>query len=193
MKNAQTWRLTDHLCKACGGRILQCATNCGITGGGNPVFRCADCGASASGMGPDVLCWCGFSHRGQHHMTAYLCKPFSILSATTRISDDTLSRLMHAWDTTVLPVSNDGLLQERMEDLRHEATTCLQNDPPPRVSRDEFEEWVKTTRRGRGLNLAKSPKGAYLYQSTNLCWAGWLASRLHPQVVNRPTVDRKGE
>ena len=21
----------------------------------------------------------GFSHRGQHHMTAYLCKPFSIL------------------------------------------------------------------------------------------------------------------
>ena len=116
-----------------------------------------------------------------------------MMSATTRISDDTLSRLMHAWDTTVLPVSNDGLLQERMEDLRHEATTCLQNDPPPRVSRDEFEEWVKTTRRGRGLNLAKSRKGAYLHQSTNLCWAGWLASRLHPQVVNRPTVDRKGE
>lgn len=79
MKNAQTWRLTDHLCKACGGRILQCASNCGITGGGNPVFKCASCGASASGMGPDVLCWCGFSHRGQRHMTAYRCVPFSAL------------------------------------------------------------------------------------------------------------------
>ena len=55
-----------------------------------------------------------------------------MMSATTRISDDTLSRLMHAWDTTVLPVSNDGLLQERMEDLRHEATTCLQMTHHPR-------------------------------------------------------------
>ena len=81
------------------------------------------------------------------------------MSATTRISDDTLSRLMHGWDTTVLPVSNDGLLQERMEDLRHEATTtCLQMTHHPALAVMNFEEWVKTTRRGRGLNFRKSPR-----------------------------------
>lgn len=47
--------------------------------GGNPLFKCADCGAGTSAMGPEALCWCGFSHRGQHHLTAYRCLPFSIL------------------------------------------------------------------------------------------------------------------
>lgn len=30
-------------------------------------------------MGPDVLCWCGFSHRGNHNSMAYVCQPFSVL------------------------------------------------------------------------------------------------------------------
>jgi hypothetical protein len=74
-----TWVLEDHLCRACGGRILRCVSGAGPTGGGNPVFKCADCGASAASMGPDSLCWCGFSHRQQHDITAYRCMPFSVL------------------------------------------------------------------------------------------------------------------
>lgn len=74
----QTWVLEDHLCKACGGRILRCVTGGGITGGGNPIFKCADCGRSNSAMGPEVLCWCGFSHRGNRD-NAYTCQPFSVL------------------------------------------------------------------------------------------------------------------
>lgn len=31
-----------------------------------------------SGIGPDVLCWCGFSHRN-NFLTTYQCVPFSVL------------------------------------------------------------------------------------------------------------------
>lgn len=74
-----TWVLEDHLCKGCGGRILRAVSGVGVTPGGNPVFRCADCGVTTSSMGPQSLCWCGFSHRQQHHMTAYRCLPFAVL------------------------------------------------------------------------------------------------------------------
>lgn len=73
-----TWVIEDHLCMKCGGRILRCVTGHGPTGGGNPVYRCADCGVSTSSMGPDSLCWCGFSHRTQR-LSEYRCMPFSIL------------------------------------------------------------------------------------------------------------------
>lgn len=56
--------MTDHACRVCGGRVLQW-TNCGPTGGGNPMFMCADCEAASSGFGPGVICWCGFTYRGQ--------------------------------------------------------------------------------------------------------------------------------
>ena len=72
------WQIEDHLCKKCGGRILRCVSGNGITGGGNPIFRCADCGVSTSAMGPQALCWCGFEHRRQNQ-TAYRCVPYSIL------------------------------------------------------------------------------------------------------------------
>ena len=72
------WKLEDHLCRKCGGRILRCVNGGGITGGGNPVFRCADCGASTAAMGPQALCWCGFGHRRQTS-TAYRCVPYSVL------------------------------------------------------------------------------------------------------------------
>lgn len=75
----QTWVIEDHLCKSCGGRILKCATGAGPTPDGNPLFKCADCGKSASAMGPEALCWCGFSHRGNSDQNAYVCQPFSIL------------------------------------------------------------------------------------------------------------------
>lgn len=73
------WSLEDHLCRACGGRILRCVSGGGATPGGNPIFKCADCGQSISGTGPAVLCWCGFSHRGNRGITAYVCLPFSVL------------------------------------------------------------------------------------------------------------------
>jgi len=74
----QAWVLEDHLCRACGGRILRCVSGGGMTGGGNPIYLCADCGASRAQMGPDELCWCGFSHRRQS-IQAYKCVPYSIL------------------------------------------------------------------------------------------------------------------
>lgn len=73
------WALEPHLCRGCGGRVLRCVKGQGMTPGGNPVYLCADCGKSTSGMGPDVLCWCGFSHRGQH-ATAYRCLPFTAVA-----------------------------------------------------------------------------------------------------------------
>lgn len=79
MKETRRWVLEDHLCRVCGGRILRCVSGNGATGGGNPVFKCADCGASCAAMGPEVLCWCGFSHRRQS-VTAYQCLPFSVLT-----------------------------------------------------------------------------------------------------------------
>lgn len=78
MRNTRTWALENHLCKACGGRILRCVNGNGITCGGNPVFKCADCGKAVAAMGPEALCWCGFSHRGNRD-NAYTCQPFSIL------------------------------------------------------------------------------------------------------------------
>lgn len=49
-----------------------------MTPGGNPVFKCADCGKANASMGPETLCWCGYSHRGQN-ATAYICQPFTVL------------------------------------------------------------------------------------------------------------------
>jgi hypothetical protein len=77
---ARTWIIEDHLCRDCGGRVLRCVSGNGMTPGGNPIYRCADCGKSVAAMGPQEICWCGFSHRMQHHMTAYCCIPFSILN-----------------------------------------------------------------------------------------------------------------
>lgn len=73
-----TWAIEDHLCRHCGGRVLRCVTGGGPTGGGNPIFRCADCGRGASSIGPDVICWCGFAHRNNHD-GAYQCLPFSAI------------------------------------------------------------------------------------------------------------------
>lgn len=75
----RTWVIEDHLCRGCGGRILRCVTGGGATGGGNPIFRCADCKQITSSMGPDSLCWCGFHHKHNHTMQAYRCLPFTIL------------------------------------------------------------------------------------------------------------------
>lgn len=76
-----TWALEDHLCRACGGRVLRSVSGVGPTPGGNPIYRCADCGASTSSMGAESICWCGFHHRMNHNATAYMCVPFSEIEA----------------------------------------------------------------------------------------------------------------
>lgn len=80
MSDKRTWAIEDHICKTCGGRILRCVSGGGATAGGNPIFKCADCGRTTSGMGPDSLCWCGFSHRANHNSTAYVCQSFTVLT-----------------------------------------------------------------------------------------------------------------
>ena len=75
-KDPRRYVIEDHLCRKCGGRILRCVSGSGPTGGGNPVYRCADCGASASGLSPGCLCWCGFAHRHQDS-GSYMCLPFA--------------------------------------------------------------------------------------------------------------------
>ncbi len=66
------WVLESHLCRACGGRVLRAVANVGPTGGGNPLFRCADCGRGGAAMGADALCWCGFHFKGSAE-TPYRC------------------------------------------------------------------------------------------------------------------------
>ena len=86
MKPKRKWALADHLCRGCGGRILQCVTGNGITGGGNPVWKCADCGKEAADIGPHCLCWCGLKHKHNNH-TAYICLPFSILESKPELKE----------------------------------------------------------------------------------------------------------
>jgi hypothetical protein len=82
-----TWSLEDHLCRGCGGRILRCVKGQGMTPGGNPLFKCADCGNATASMGPSALCWCGFSHRQNHGDHGYICLPFSILAERPWLED----------------------------------------------------------------------------------------------------------
>lgn len=73
----QTWAIEDHLCRSCGGRILRCVKGNGMTPGGNPLYKCADCGKITSAMSPSCLCWCGQSFRNNTHLSEYMCVAFS--------------------------------------------------------------------------------------------------------------------
>lgn len=86
-RGAKTWVLEDHVCRSCGGRILRSASGAGPTPGGNPVFMCSDCEKATSAMGPDALCWCGFSHRRMHPATAYKCLHTSLVNDYPRLAE----------------------------------------------------------------------------------------------------------
>lgn len=72
-KQVKRWVIEDHICRGCGGRILQCVAGAGPTGGGNPIFRCADCGQQTAATGPDALCWCGYEARHVNGPSPYAC------------------------------------------------------------------------------------------------------------------------
>lgn len=88
--NKITWTLEDHLCRSCGGRILKSASGIGMSPGGNPLFRCSDCGVSQYSMQPDDVCWCGMKHKHQH-MPAYRCVPYLILKEHPELLQSFLS------------------------------------------------------------------------------------------------------
>ena len=90
MSTEQQWAIEDHLCVNCGGRILRCIKGAGPTPGGNPLYRCSDCGAQASSHSPSKLCWCGMTFKGQT-ITAYQCVPFSIIQKHPKMLDAFLS------------------------------------------------------------------------------------------------------
>jgi len=91
-KTVMTWVITDHMCRHCsGGRILRCVSGGGATGGGNPIYKCADCGKTMSGMGPDDLCWCGQYYKNNNHLQEYICVPFSVLKEKPFLKNTFLS------------------------------------------------------------------------------------------------------
>lgn len=57
------WRIEDHVCSACFGRVLSRPA-----GGGVSVYRCSDCGLSATGRTTRVICSCGMKLRGSTDM-----------------------------------------------------------------------------------------------------------------------------
>lgn len=85
-KAERHWIIEDHLCRDCGGRILKCAKNTGMSPGGNPLYKCANCGKSTWGISANCLCWCGMAHRNQS-MNAYICLPFSIIEEKPEVKE----------------------------------------------------------------------------------------------------------
>lgn len=75
MSKERSWAIEDHLCRVCGGRILRCVKGNGMSPGGNPAYKCADCGIETTSLGPQELCWCGMKHRNQNE-SAYICISF---------------------------------------------------------------------------------------------------------------------
>lgn len=52
-KVVPSWRLTDHVCRVCFGRVLERKGDDGST-----IVRCANCGVEAHGQ-PKAICCCG--------------------------------------------------------------------------------------------------------------------------------------
>lgn len=74
----KTWIILDHVC-FCGGRILKCVSGQGPSGGGNPLYKCSQCGKGGCAMSQTPYCWCGFEMRGHKGLAgSYRCLPLSI-------------------------------------------------------------------------------------------------------------------
>lgn len=77
--------LTDHICKDCAGRILKQKTP-GVSPGGNPIFRCADCGIEGSSPDSKSICWCGNFLKGQERKQTYKCLPLTLADTIPGLS-----------------------------------------------------------------------------------------------------------
>lgn len=76
VKSRFVWALTQHVCVACMGRILERALLDvpGQPPGRERVYRCACCGAERDGYTPAVLCACGLALKGRHNL-GLKCEP----------------------------------------------------------------------------------------------------------------------
>lgn len=74
------------------------------------LWKCAECGA----QGPEVRC----SITGSGHGGVKEARKLAADAWNERPLEADVQRALEAWDTTVLPRSNDGMMQERMECLR---------------------------------------------------------------------------
>lgn len=114
MKNdAPRYVLTPHVCKECNGRILQQVSPPVATGGGNPLFRCADCGKAASGMFPKAICYCGF-HFSNQPEGAYRCVPFA---DNEHLREELAITGYSRFGTSEIGVVAIGLLKRRNKDV----------------------------------------------------------------------------
>jgi hypothetical protein len=120
-KRNERWIPTDHACRECGGRVVQ-ITNSGPTGGGNPVWRCADCGIGSAAMGPNCICWCGFQHRGQAG-PAYRCVHVDRRANDPIIAEALLREGYLAIDPRRRPKNEIAVIPERTIDLVRLRTT----------------------------------------------------------------------
>lgn len=57
------WRLEPHVCNRCYGRVLSRNVD-----GGARIYRCAECGNSATGKTSQVICSCGMKLGGKKDM-----------------------------------------------------------------------------------------------------------------------------
>lgn len=123
MAKQERWMPTDHACRECGGRVVQ-VTNAGPTGGGNPVYRCADCGNSSSGMSTDCICWCGFAHKGQNE------NPHRCVNVETARKDPVFK----------LALQQAGYLNETHPERGAKFEVCVITDSGLRRARDIIEK-----------------------------------------------------
>lgn len=52
------WTLEPHVCRHCFGRLVSAPAAVG-----GATYQCSNCGATATGAAPDVLCCCGMTLR----------------------------------------------------------------------------------------------------------------------------------
>lgn len=116
MSKRITWTIEDHICRHCGGRVLKSASGVGATGGGNPVFRCADCGKGGASMGPTVVCWCGFEFRRNSFDTnPYRCERLDMAKDDPVLTEAFLS---HGFDPKK-PRCEVGIISDKVWRLLH--------------------------------------------------------------------------
>lgn len=64
------WRITDHACRACMGRVLSRTTF-----DHKRLFRCANCGIEREGGAPSSLCCCGIRFGKAQRDAGIRCVP----------------------------------------------------------------------------------------------------------------------
>lgn len=81
-----SYRAVPHVCRKCGGRVGRAVSGQGPSPGGNPLWRCFNCGEAQTGIEPHCICWCGLKFRGEV-VSKYECVPTSLIQMDPRLRD----------------------------------------------------------------------------------------------------------